>query len=99
VVDTVTTEVNGWVQPTLGRIKTRTRVLDLGNRWGFPGTKFKNGTETVSSWSKLWGPKPVDHLQQGRVLAIIPTRRTVEKGMEMARKRRFEDDLEWEIWQ
>jgi hypothetical protein len=28
------------------RIKTRTRVLDLGNRWGFPGTKFKNGTET-----------------------------------------------------
>jgi hypothetical protein len=41
----------------------------------------------------------VDHLQQGRVLAIIPTQRTVEKGMEMARKRRFEDDLEWEIWQ
>jgi hypothetical protein len=41
----------------------------------------------------------VNHLQQGRVLAIIPTRRTVEKGMEMARKRRFEDDLEWEIWQ
>ena len=41
----------------------------------------------------------MDHLQQGRVLAIIPTRRTVEKGMEMVRKRRFEDDLEWEIWQ
>jgi hypothetical protein len=53
VVDTVTIEVDGWVQPTLGRIKTRTRVLDLGNRWGFPGTKFKNGTETVSSGSKL----------------------------------------------
>ena len=52
-VDTVTIEVDGWVQPTLGRIKTRTRVLDLGNRWGFPGTKFKNGTETVSSGSKL----------------------------------------------
>ena len=53
VVDTVTTEVNGWVQPTLVRIKTRTRVLDLGNRWGFPRTKFKNGTKTVSSGSRL----------------------------------------------
>lgn len=70
--------------------------------WGivgvFPGPSSKTALKRCRV-GRSWGFKTGGPPSTGSSSGNNPDQTNGGEGDEMARKRRFEDDLEWEIWQ